>query len=79
MPSGTDGVGTLGVVTRPDGSKQVTIAGRPLYTFTQEGPDQVTGNGLADAFAGQSFTWHAVLQGGTTAGGSSASPPAYSY
>jgi len=79
MPSGTDGVGTLGVVTRPDGSKQVTAAGRPLYTFTQEGSGQVTGNGLADAFGSQSFTWHAVLEGGTTAGGSGASPPAYSY
>jgi predicted lipoprotein with Yx(FWY)xxD motif len=79
LPSGTDGVGTLGVVTRPDGSKQVTAAGRPLYTFTQEGSGQVTGNGLADAFGGQSFTWHAVLEGGTTAGGSGASPPAYSY
>ena len=48
--SGTGGVGTLGVVTHPDGSKQVTVAGRPLYTFTQEGPGQVTGNGVADAF-----------------------------
>jgi predicted lipoprotein with Yx(FWY)xxD motif len=79
LPSGTSGVGTLGVVTLPDGSKQVTVAGKPLYTFTQEGPGQVTGNGLADAFGGQSFMWHAVLQGGTTAGGSGASPPAYSY
>ena len=54
MPSGTDGVGTLGVVTRPDGSTQVTVAGQPLYTFTQEGPGQVTGNGFADTFGDQS-------------------------
>jgi predicted lipoprotein with Yx(FWY)xxD motif len=74
-PSGTDGVGTLGVVTRPDGSKQVTVAGRPLYTFTQEGPGQVTGNGVADAFGSQSFLWHAILAGGTSAGATGGSTP----
>ncbi len=80
MPSGTDGVGTLGVVARPDGTKQVTVAGRPLYTFTQEGPGQVTGNGFADTFGDQSFLWHAVLAGGTSAGDTGArSSGGYGY
>ena len=79
VPSGTDGVGALGVVARPDGSKQVTVAGRPLYTFTQEGPGQVTGNGLADAFGSQSFLWHAILAGGTSAGGAGASSTPRGY
>jgi predicted lipoprotein with Yx(FWY)xxD motif len=69
-PSGANGVGALTVVKRPDGSKQVAIAGHPLYTFVQDGADQVTGNGAMDAFGGQHFTWHVVLAGGTVASGS---------
>jgi predicted lipoprotein with Yx(FWY)xxD motif len=69
-PSGASGVGALSVVTRPDGSKQVAIAGHPLYTFAQDGADQVTGNGAMDAFGGQRFTWHVVLAGGKVASGS---------
>ena len=72
-PSGADGVGTLGVVLRPDGMRQVTVEGRPLYTFTQEEPGQVTGNGLADAFGDRSFTWHAALADGASASGGSTS------
>ena len=62
--------GKLGVVKRPDGSQQVTYNGRPLYSFTQEGPGEVTGDGLNDAFGGHQFTWHVVSVGG---GGSSSS------
>ena len=62
--------GKLGMVKRPDGSQQVTYNGRPLYSFTQEGPGEVTGDGLSDAFGGQQFTWHVVSVGG---GGSSSS------
>jgi predicted lipoprotein with Yx(FWY)xxD motif len=69
-PSGSGGVGALTVVTRPDGSKQVAAAGHPLYTFAQDGADQVTGNGAMDAFGGQRFTWHVVLAGGKVASGS---------
>ena len=61
VPSAT---GKVGVTTRPDGSKQATVAGKPLYTFAQDSPGAVTGNGVSDAFGGQHFTWHAVKPGG---------------
>ncbi len=56
--------GHLSVVKRPDGSQQVTFDGKLLYTFTQEGPEEVTGDGFQDAFEGQHFTWHVVSTGG---------------
>jgi predicted lipoprotein with Yx(FWY)xxD motif len=61
--------GNLGVMKRPDGSMQVTFDGKLLYTFTQEGPEEVTGNGFKDEFEGQHFTWHVVTTG--EAGGES--------
>ena len=54
-------------ITRPDGTKQLAVAGKPLYTFAQDKPGSVTGNGATDAFAGTQFTWHAVQSGGATA------------
>jgi predicted lipoprotein with Yx(FWY)xxD motif len=68
--------GKLGVVQRPDGSQQVTFGGRPLYRFVEDpAPGTVTGNGFADSFAGQDFTWHVVTPTGvsTSAANSSAS------
>jgi predicted lipoprotein with Yx(FWY)xxD motif len=62
----------LGVITRPDGTKQVTAAGKPLYTFAQDSPGAVNGNGASDAFGGQRFTWHVVKSGGTAAAAPSA-------
>ena len=61
-PSAGDALhGKLGVVSRPDGARQVTFRGRPLYRFTQDpSPGVVTGNGFADSFGGRSFTWHVV-------------------
>lgn len=62
-PMGGPGVGQLGVMKRPDGSQQVTDNGKLLYTFTQEGPGEVTGNGFEDAFGGEHFVWHVVTIG----------------
>jgi len=54
-------------ITRPDGKKQLAVGGKPLYTFSQDSPGQVSGNGVSDSFGAKSFTWHAVKAGGTTA------------
>lgn len=62
--------GDIGTVKRPDGSQQVTFDGAPLYTFTQESAGEVTGDGLADSFAGQKFTWHVMTPSGAASGGS---------
>lgn len=72
-PTGATGVGALTVITRPDGTKQVAVAGHPLYTFARDGANQVTGNGAMDAFGGKHFTWHVVLAGGKVASGSATS------
>jgi predicted lipoprotein with Yx(FWY)xxD motif len=68
--------GKLGVVKRPDGGMQATYNGAPLYTFTQDQPGEVTGDGFKDAFGGQQFTWHVVSvgnSGSTSSGGGSGS------
>jgi predicted lipoprotein with Yx(FWY)xxD motif len=64
--------GKLGVVKRPDGGNQVTYNGQPLYSFAEDGPGEVTGDGFADAFGGQQFTWHVVHANGAqdSSGGS---------
>jgi hypothetical protein len=53
----------LGVV-KANGGSQVTWGGKPLYTFVQDSPGQVTGNGVTDQFSGTSFTWTATTVGG---------------
>jgi predicted lipoprotein with Yx(FWY)xxD motif len=60
--------GQLGVVNRPDGERQVTLDGRLLYRFLED-PEAgvVTGNGFADSFDGQSFTWHVATPKGISA------------
>ena len=67
----------LGTINRPDGTKQITYKGMPLYSFTQDQPGQVTGDGFHDAFNGQQFTWHVVTvgnsSGGSGSGGSTSS------
>jgi predicted lipoprotein with Yx(FWY)xxD motif len=65
-PTVAGGTVSLGVVNRPDGAKQVTADGRPLYTFVQDSSGQVNGNGFSDSFGSQHFTWHAVLADGAT-------------
>ena len=63
-PSGNSLPGELGVARRGDGTRQVTFDGKRLYTFVEDEPGEVTGDGLSDAFDGQQFTWHVVSVGG---------------
>ena len=65
-PTAMPGV-TLGVINRPDGTKQVTADGKPLYTFSEDSAGRVTGNDVSDSFGSQHFTWHALLADGQTA------------
>ncbi len=50
---------------------QVTYNGMPVYTFVQDSPGQATGNGFMDSFGGTSFTWTAVMTGGSSASSNS--------
>jgi predicted lipoprotein with Yx(FWY)xxD motif len=52
----------LGMVKSKGGS-QVTFGGMPLYSFVQDSPGQVTGNGVTDNFGGTSFTWTVASTG----------------
>jgi predicted lipoprotein with Yx(FWY)xxD motif len=47
-PTG-DVSGDLGVVERPDGSRQVTLNGKLLYSFVEDEPGEVTGDGFPPA------------------------------
>jgi predicted lipoprotein with Yx(FWY)xxD motif len=76
--------GTLSSVQRPDGTRQLTYNGDPLYTFKLDSaPGQVHGNDFSDSFGGQSFTWHAAAPSGTapaapaSAPGSAPAQPSY--
>jgi predicted lipoprotein with Yx(FWY)xxD motif len=72
-PTAPTGAGKLGVVRRPDGARQVTADGKLLYTFSEDAPGKVEGNGFSDDFDGRHFTWNAVLAGGKAAGAAGAS------
>jgi predicted lipoprotein with Yx(FWY)xxD motif len=64
----------LGEVDRPDGEKQLTYKGAPLYSFTEEGPGELTGDGFKDSFGSTDFTWHAATtsaSSGSSGGGGS--------
>jgi predicted lipoprotein with Yx(FWY)xxD motif len=53
-PSGAHMPGPLGFITRPDGTKQVTLNGYPLYRYADDmSPRQVTGNGAEGE-------WHVI-------------------
>jgi predicted lipoprotein with Yx(FWY)xxD motif len=69
-PSAAAGVGAVATIRRPDGTKQVTADGKPLYTFSQDAPGKIAGNGFSDDFDGRHFTWNAVVAGGKAAGSS---------
>jgi predicted lipoprotein with Yx(FWY)xxD motif len=66
VTAGSGVTGTLGTITRSDGSKQATYNGHPLYTYVADtAPGQAKGNGL-NLSGG---VWHEV-----TASGSAAAP-----
>jgi predicted lipoprotein with Yx(FWY)xxD motif len=50
-------------MVKSKGSSQVTFGGMPLYSFVQDSPGQVTGNGFTDNFGGTSFTWTVASTG----------------
>jgi len=56
----------ISTVRRPDGSMQVALDGRPLYTFSfDHGAGQVNGDGQKDSFDGTTFSWHAATPTGS--------------
>ncbi|HZP90881.1 MAG TPA: hypothetical protein VFC04_07800 [Actinomycetota bacterium] len=75
LPAVPGGVtGSFGTIVRPDGSKQLTFDGKPLYTYAGDnGPGQANGQGLQGV-------WYAVTTSasGSGAGSGSASGSGYS-
>jgi predicted lipoprotein with Yx(FWY)xxD motif len=54
--------GTVGTITRQDGSTQATYDGHPIYTYSGDSaPGKATGNGLNI----QGGVWHEVVVSGT--------------
>ncbi|HZP89556.1 MAG TPA: hypothetical protein VFC04_01010 [Actinomycetota bacterium] len=68
LPAVPKGVsGSFGTIARPDGSKQLTFDGQPLYTYAGDsGPGQANGQGLEGI-------WYAVTTSGAGSGSSGGS------
>ena len=66
VTGGSGVTGTLGTITRSDGTVQATFDGHPLYTYTADtAPGQASGNGI-NASGG---VWHEVTVSGGPAPG----------
>lgn len=75
QPTGpADVTDKLSTITRPDGARQVTYAGAPVYTFEFDHvAGQLNGDGQKDDFDGTSFTWDAAKVSGQVVPASSSS------
>ena len=71
LTAGSGVTGTLGTITRSDGSKQATYDGHPLYTYVGDSaPGQNKGNGLN---LSGGLWYEMTVSGSTPAPGSTAS------
>jgi len=62
-PTVTGVTGDVGTITGEDGTLQITIDGRPIYTFAQDtAPGDVLGQGVNDV-------WYAIAPDGSQVGG----------
>jgi predicted lipoprotein with Yx(FWY)xxD motif len=74
--AGSGVTGTLGTITRPDGTTQATYDGHPLYTYAGDtAPGQANGNGK-NLSGG---VWHEVTASGSAAPASSPSASSGGY
>jgi predicted lipoprotein with Yx(FWY)xxD motif len=72
VTAGSGVTGTLGTITRSDGSKQATYDGHPLYTFAgDKAPGQNKGNGVK---ASGGLWWEMTVNGSTPAPAAKTSP-----
>jgi len=74
--AGSGVTGTLGTITRPDGTTQATYDGHPLYTYAADtAPGQAKGNGLN---VSGGLWYEMTVSGATPAAGAGASASATS-
>ena len=76
LTAGSGVTGTLGTITRSDGTKQATYLGHPLYTYIgDKSPGQATGNGKN---LSGGLWWEMTVSGSTPAANAGAGSTATS-